>query len=151
MADTVSPAIRSRMMSAVRSKNTKPEIYIRKVLHALGYRFRLHRKDLPGKPDIVFPSRRSVIFVNGCFWHGHTCHAGALPATRREFWEEKIGKNRERDAMNTTALKVDGWRVLTVWECELKNPDTIQMVAKWLDQSKVGNRNMLPDSTPTDT
>jgi DNA mismatch endonuclease (patch repair protein) len=139
------------MMAAVRSKHTKPEIAVRKALHGLGYRFRLHRKDLPGKPDLVFPSRRAVIFVNGCFWHGHSCPAGALPATRREFWEDKIGKNRERDARNATALLEAGWRVLNVWECELKEPDSIERVTAWLDQFERLSRNMLPDSASTDT
>ena len=127
--DRVTPDQRSKMMAAVRSKNTKPELVIRKALHGMGYRFRVHRKDLPGKPDLVFPSRGAVIFVNGCFWHGHSCPAGALPATRREFWENKIGKNRDRDTGNTVTLQASGWRVLTVWECELRAPDAVALVA----------------------
>lgn len=122
------------MMAAVRSKDTKPEMTLRKALHALGYRYRLHQRHLPGKPDLVFPARRCVIFVNGCFWHGHHCPAGALPATRREFWEEKIGQNRARDARNTAELEALGWRVLTVWECDLRERSAISHVSGWLDR-----------------
>lgn len=124
-------------MRAVRSQNTKPELALRKALHVRGYRFRLHRKDLPGKPDLVFPALRAVIFVNGCFWHGHDCHAGALPATRRDFWAEKIGKNRERDVRNVRALQATRWHVLTVWECNLTKPTAVEQVAAWLDGLRI--------------
>ena len=121
--DRVTPEQRSKMMAAVRSKNTKSELLVRRELHARGYRFRLHRRDLPGKPDIVFPSRKSAIFVNGCFWHGHDCPAGALPATRHKFWEAKIGRNKERDAKSQSKLEAAGWNVLVVWECALRRPN----------------------------
>lgn len=108
-------------MSGIRGKNTKPEIQVRKLLHAAGYRFRLHRKDLPGKPDIVLPRYRVAILVHGCFWHGHeNCHLFRLPKSRTEFWEQKISGNIERDKKNLAALIDKGWRVLLVYECALK-------------------------------
>lgn len=149
--DKLTPKERSKNMAAVKSKDTEPEMFVRRSLHALGFRFRLHRKDLPGKPDLVFPSRRAVVLVHGCFWHGHTCRGGALPATRREFWEDKIGKNRLRDKRNVDLLLKLGWRVLTVWECELRDEDAISRIAAWLNQSREPKLNMLPDSTSTDT
>ena len=113
--------VRSRTMAAVRSKDTKPEMLVRRAAHALGYRFRLHRKDLPGKPDLVFPSRKAVIFVDGCYWHGHDCKRGArMPKTNVEYWQAKIARNMKRDANNIATLEADGWQVLTIWECELK-------------------------------
>ena len=118
MADIVSPEKRSDMMSGIRGKNTKPEIVVRQLLHRLGYRFRLHRKNLAGKPDIVLPKWRTVIFVNGCYWHGHDdCHLFRLPKTRTEFWTNKIEGNRTRDERNHTALEDAGWKVLVIWEC----------------------------------
>jgi len=119
LADVVDPATRSRMMSGIRGKNTKPELLIRKALHARGFRYRLHC-DLPGKPDICLPKYRAVIFVHGCFWHGHDCHLFKWPKTRPEFWEAKIGRNRELDGLSITALLKAGWRVGTIWECALK-------------------------------
>jgi len=118
--DVVDSATRSRMMSGIKGKNTKPELMIRAGLHRLGYRFRLHRKDLPGKPDLVFAKYRAVIFVHGCFWHGHGCHLFKWPSTRQEFWEAKIGRSRERDREVRTALRQLGWRSLVIWECALK-------------------------------
>lgn len=126
-------------MAAVRSKDTKPERFIRSELHSRGYRFRLHRPDLPGKPDIVFPSRRCAIFVNGCFWHGHDCPRGALPATRREFWEAKIGRNKARDAENQSRLEAAGWDVLVVWECDLHEPDSVDVIVSWLEAGRTRN------------
>lgn len=118
MTDIVSPEKRSDMMSGIRGKNTKPEITVRRLLHRLGYRFRLHRKDLPGKPDIVLPKWRTVIFVNGCYWHGHEdCHLFRPPKTRTEFWASKIKSNQERDMRNYAALRNAGWKVVVVWEC----------------------------------
>ena len=118
MTDIVSPEKRSDMMSGIRGKNTKPEITVRRLLHRLGYRFRLHRKDLPGKPDIVLPKWRTVIFVNGCYWHGHEdCHLFRPPKTRTEFWTSKIKSNQERDMRNYAALRNAGWKVVVVWEC----------------------------------
>lgn len=119
-ADIVAPAVRSRMMAGIRDRNTKPELTIRSALHRLGYRFRLHRRDLPGKPDLVFSKYRAVILVHGCFWHGHGCHLFKWPATRSEFWQEKINSNIARDRENLLALADDGWRVATIWECALK-------------------------------
>lgn len=110
-------------MSRIRAKDTGPEMVVRKMVHAAGYRYRLHRKDLPGKPDLVFPSRRAVIFVHGCFWHGHpdpTCKDAALPKSRLDYWLPKLSRNKERDAVSTEALEAAGWKVLTVWDCELK-------------------------------
>lgn len=120
-------------MAAVRSKNTKPEMVLRRALHRMGFRYSLHRRDLPGKPDLVFASRRTVVFVNGCFWHGHSCPAGALPKTRRDFWEAKIKTNRCRDQRNLDELNAKGWRAITVWECALRDPDTPLRLGDELD------------------
>ena len=118
MPDIVSSEKRSEMMSRIGGKNTKPEVLVRKALHAAGYRFRLHRKDLPGTPDIVLPGRRLAIFVNGCFWHGHQdCRLAKVPSTRTEFWAEKLRRNRERDQQAIDELRAKNWRVLVVWEC----------------------------------
>ena len=119
-ADTVSSAVRSRMMAAVKGKNTKPELAIRSALHRSGFRFRLHRKDLPGRPDLVFPGRNAVLFVHGCFWHGHDCHLFRWPKSREDFWRGKIRRNIERDRQQREALAEAGWRIGTVWECALK-------------------------------
>jgi DNA mismatch endonuclease, patch repair protein len=123
--DTLTRQQRSAAMSAVRGKDTKPELIVRRLLHALGFRYRLHIKDLPGKPDIVFRKRKCVIFVNGCFWHGHDCPRGGRPTSNVEFWQQKIGKNLERDRRVTEELNVAGWRALTVWECETKKEDLL--------------------------
>ena len=113
---------RSRNMAAIKSKNTKPEIAVRKMLHALGYRFRLHRKDLPGSPDIVLPKYKTVIFVHGCFWHRHeNCKFASTPKTRKEFWENKFNENMKRDKNNFKELKKLNWNLLVIWECETKN------------------------------
>ena len=119
-ADIVAPDVRSRMMAGIRGKDTKPELVIRSALHRLGFRFRLHRRDLPGKPDLVFPKYRAVILVHGCFWHGHDCHLFRWPKTRREFWEQKISSNVARDRRHLSELAARCWRVATVWECALK-------------------------------
>jgi DNA mismatch endonuclease (patch repair protein) len=111
---------RSANMRQIRSKDTAPELLLRTLAHSLGYRFRLHRKDLPGKPDLVFPARRKIIFLHGCFWHQHSeCREGRLPGTRREYWEPKLSKNLQRDAAARAALEAQGWQVMIVWECEL--------------------------------
>lgn len=126
MVDTISPKYRSEIMSRVRAKNTKPEMVVRRLLHAAGYRYRLHARDLPGKPDLVFPARRKVIFINGCFWHRHRdCALARLPKSRIEFWTDKLERNRERDERNVEALRDQGWEVLTVWECEIRDPTTL--------------------------
>ena len=124
MVDRVSPERRRYIMQRVGSRDTKPEMVVRRMLHALGYRYRLHRKDLPGRPDLAFPRRRKAIFVNGCFWHGHGCHLGQLPKSRLEYWGPKIRANRDRDERKAAELEAQGWRVMTVWQCELKEPDT---------------------------
>lgn len=114
-------------MAAIRGKDTAPEIGVRKLLHSLGYRFRLHRSDLPGKPDIVLKKYRTVIFVHGCFWHCHDCRFGSVtPATRAEFWSAKRQSNVDRDRRNRKALKALGWRALVVWECEMKSLETVK-------------------------
>lgn len=128
---TTSPAsaaaLRSRTMRAVRSKDTAPEMRVRRLAHRLGYRYRLHRKDLPGKPDLAFPSRRKVIFVHGCWWHRHDCpHGRRLPATRREYWLPKLSGNRRRDRENRRRLEASGWEVLTVWECEVTDDSALR-------------------------
>lgn len=113
---------RSRIMRAVKSRNTSPEMTLRRMLHAAGYRFRLHRKDLPGSPDIVLPGRKAVVFMHGCFWHGHDCARGARqPKANADYWRNKISRNVQRDAANERALRASGWRVKIVWECELKD------------------------------
>ena len=113
---------RSRNMSAIKSKNTKPEIKVRKVLHSMGYRFRLHAKDLPGSPDIVLPKYKTVIFIHGCFWHRHeNCKYASTPKTRQEFWEAKFRENINRDKLNQDNLSSKGWKIIIIWECEIRN------------------------------
>ena len=121
MADHVTPERCSYIMSSVRSKGTKPELLVRRTLHRLGYRYRIHRRDLPGSPDLVFPGRNKAIFVHGCFWHGHGCRWGRLPKTKLDYWKPKIEANRERDQRNLAALRDAGWSVKVVWQCELRN------------------------------
>lgn len=127
MADIVPVEVRSRMMSGIRGKNTRPEMLIRKALHMAGFRYRLHDNRLPGKPDLVFPKHHAVIFVHGCFWHGHDCHLFRLPATRTDFWETKIAGNVQRDQRAINILRDDGWRVATVWECALKGKTRLSL------------------------
>ena len=118
---------RSRNMSAIKSKNTKPEIAVRKLLHSMGYRFRLHRKDLPGSPDIVLPKYKTVIFVHGCFWHRHKdCKYSTTPKTRREFWENKFKANLKRDLEIQEKIKNLDWRSVVIWECETKNMENLR-------------------------
>jgi DNA mismatch endonuclease (patch repair protein) len=115
------PELRSRIMRAVKGANTAPEIAVRSMVHRMGYRFRLHRRDLPGKPDLVFPRLKKVLFVHGCFWHGHDCMRGArAPKANADYWRAKIARNRSRDLIHLRALKAEGWRAAVVWECELK-------------------------------
>jgi len=119
--DIMSPEQRSHRMSLIRGRNTTPELLVRSVIHRLGYRFRLHRKDLPGKPDLVFPARRRAVFIDGCFWHGHDCDIGHMPSSNVAYWNEKINNTRIRDARTRRLLRKQGWKVLTVRECEIKN------------------------------
>lgn len=120
--DKLSPAVRSRVMAAVRGKNTRPEMIVRSLLHHLGLRFRLHDKKLPGTPDIVLAKHKTVVFVHGCFWHCHSCSRGAVPKSRTEIWLPKLAANKVRDRLHRRALVSLGWRVVTVWECETKQP-----------------------------
>lgn len=120
MADRLTADQRRLNMSRVRAKNTRPELAVRRLLHGAGFRFRLHRRDLPGCPDIVLMRYRAAVFVHGCFWHGHSCSLFKMPATRTEFWSAKIEANRLRDAVAKTALRDAGWRNLWIWECALK-------------------------------
>jgi DNA mismatch endonuclease (patch repair protein) len=127
VTDVYSPEKRSAVMRRVKGRNTTPELAVRKALTALGARYRLHRKDLPGKPDIVMPGRRLALFVHGCFWHGHDCARGArVPKQNRDYWVDKVARNRARDAANREALAALGWRVETLWECDLKDPEVLR-------------------------
>lgn len=126
MTDTVSAVERSRLMSRVKGKNTRPEMLIRRLVHGAGYRYRLHGAKLPGKPDLVFASRRKVIFVHGCFWHRHDhCALARMPKSNREFWVAKLEGNKERDAANHRKLREMGWDVLVIWECELRDLEAV--------------------------
>jgi DNA mismatch endonuclease (patch repair protein) len=134
--DTVTPATRSRMMAAVRSKNTKPELAVRSLVHELGFRFRLHRTDLPGTPDLVFPRLRCVLFVHGCFWHRHqNCPATTTPKDNAEYWGAKFERNVERDHAAARELRALGWQVLVIWECQTRNaPQLRQKLKRFLDR-----------------
>lgn len=118
--DQMSPNRRSALMTRIRATNTQPEMAVRRMLHGLGYRYILHDKRLPGRPDLVFPSRHKVIFIHGCFWHGHSCGRGFRPKTNGAFWAKKLDRNKERDEEQIRELKGLGWQVLTVWECEVR-------------------------------
>lgn len=120
--DCVPKHIRSRIMAAVPQANTRPEMRVRQVAHCLGFRFRLHRRDLPGSPDIVFPRRKAVVFVHGCFWHHHGCSRSTVPSSNRAFWNKKFLENQRRDARVRRRLRQTGWRVLVVWECQTRDP-----------------------------
>ena len=138
MTDTLSAEKRSEIMSRVGSKDTKPELLIRKGLHARGFRYRLHMKALPGKPDLVFARYKAVIFINGCFWHGHACPRCRMPNSNKEYWKQKIASNMKRDKLNLRSLLDEGWRVLTIWECALTGRwklglnQIIAMASEWL-------------------
>lgn len=155
MVDIVDTATRSRMMSGIRGRDTKPEKLIRSLLHRRGFRFQINRRDLPGKPDIVFPGRHAVILVHGCFWHGHDCPLFRLPGTRTEFWAAKIAGNRANDARVKQALLDAGWRVGTIWECALRGrdrdiPGAIDVLAAWLqgDTQIIELRGPTPSVSP---
>jgi DNA mismatch endonuclease, patch repair protein len=138
--DKVTPEQRSKNMAAVKNKNTTPEMRVRRALHSMGYRFRLHRKDLPGCPDIVLPKYRWCIFVHGCFWHQHTgCKRATLPETRKEFWENKFGKNKKRDEFAVDELKRLGWKTIIIWECETKNKGILfKIISERLQLNELG-------------
>jgi len=130
--DTLTVEKRSENMRRIRCKGMKPEMLVRSLVHRLGYRFRLHAKDLPGKPDLVFRRQRKVIFVDGCFWHGHRCKEGKrVPKSNTGYWTEKIARNRHRDSISRKRLIAEGWKVLTIWECD-KEPDIRAKVEKFL-------------------
>lgn len=134
MTDIVDPATRSRMMSGIKSQNTKPEIIIRSIIHRHGFRFRLHAKELPGTPDIVLPKYRSVIFVHGCFWHKHNCNLFKMPKTREYFWREKFERNIAHDTRSRNSLVASGWRVCILWECAIRgNKKNISHVAEKIE------------------
>ncbi len=138
MTDIVDQATRSRMMSGIRSRNTKPERLLRKALHSLGFRYRLHDTKVLGHPDLVFPKYHAVLFIHGCFWHGHDCSLFRYPETRTEFWKEKIRKNQERDTKIRKVLADAGWRIGVVWECTLKGKyrigleESVNRIVFWL-------------------
>ncbi|WP_215767519.1 very short patch repair endonuclease [Gluconobacter cerinus] len=124
--DTLNPTARSELMRRVRGKDTQPEMIVRRLAHRLGYRFRLHRRNLPGHPDLVFPARRAVIFVHGCFWHQHDCSRGARrPISNKAYWHSKLDRNIERDREAREQLESQGWRVLVLWECEMRDADQL--------------------------
>lgn len=143
MADIVSPEVRSKMMSGIRGKNTRPEMKVRCGLHAAGYRYRLHQKTLPGKPDIVLPRYKAVIFVHGCFWHGHLCHLFKWPSSQNEFWKQKIEGNIKKDMENNATLSKAGWRIMVIWECAIKGRDRwpfealIAETSRWLESDSM--------------
>ncbi|MGX5842689.1 very short patch repair endonuclease [Mesorhizobium sp. ArgA1] len=142
MADNISSEKRSSVMRAVRAKDTSPERLVRSLLHRSGYRFRLHRSDLPGKPDIVLPKHRAVVFVHGCFWHSHSdpaCKRARMPKSRTEYWKPKLERNARRDAVAVTELGVRGWRTMVVWECELDDIDAVKRrLGQFLGATLVG-------------
>lgn len=152
MADIVDKKTRSRMMSGIKGKNTKPEIKIRKALFAKGFRYRLHAKKLPGKPDLVFPKHRAAIFVHGCFWHGHGCSLFKWPTSNEVFWEKKITGNKNKDVLNVENLEELGWRVLIVWECAVRGPHklgleiAVERISQWItsESSSLEIRERLP-------
>ena len=149
MTDVVDSKTRSRMMSGIGTKNTKPELVVRSLLHRLGFRYRLHRKDLPGKPDLVLPRYEVAVLVNGCFWHGHECHLFKWPKSNREFWKQKIDGNRDRDLRVQKELGELGWHVMVVWECATRGKTDIHLqslgarMARWIeaDATRIRRKN----------
>ena len=125
MTDILTPAERSALMGRIQAKDTKPEIFVRRALHALGYRFRTHVRSLPGRPDIVFSKRRKAVFVHGCFWHRHGCSKTYTPKSRKKFWQDKFSANMERDRRVQDLLARDGWKLFVAWECEIETDETI--------------------------
>ena len=136
MVDTLTVEQRSALMAKIRGVDTKPELFVRKALYARGYRYRLHAKDLPGRPDLVFRKRRAVVFVHGCFWHRHGCKKTTHPKSRHDYWQEKFASNVARDKRNQEQLTEDGWRVFVVWECELE--EALDRLAAFLGPPSVG-------------
>lgn len=138
MVDRFTTEHRSRIMASVRSRDTKAELRVRSLAHRLGYRFRLHRNDLPGSPDLAFPRLKKVIFVHGCFWHRHGCHRTTTPASNRAFWEQKFQRNISRDAKALNELRLLGWEALVIWECELKDERLKEKIRKFLQNRLPG-------------
>ncbi|MCL4782787.1 MAG: DNA mismatch endonuclease Vsr [Bryobacterales bacterium] len=137
--DSLSPDQRSERMSRVRSRDTKPELIVRKLVHRMGFRFRLHRRDLPGNPDLVFPGRDKIIFVHGCFWHRHgvRCKLTRWPKSKLDFWKPKLEENQRRDRRNQQALRTLGWKVMVVWECQLKEADKLaERIRRFLEEER---------------
>lgn len=144
--DKISAEQRSENMRRIRSEDTSPEMLVRRTVHGLGYRYRLHGQDLPGKPDLVFAGRRKVIFVNGCFWHGHEdpgCPIVRLPKSNPDYWLPKLERNKERDVANRAALKKANWDVLTVWECETRDSDTLAKTIRKFLGSRANKRTRI--------
>jgi DNA mismatch endonuclease (patch repair protein) len=132
--DPLTPAERSERMSRIRSTDTKPEMIVRRLVHGMGYRYRLHAKDLPGHPDLVFRRRKKIILVNGCFWHQHGCRQYRQPLTKSSFWEPKLARNKARDHQVQRELTQLGWRVLVIWECQLKKEEALRtLISEFLD------------------
>jgi len=140
--DIVPPETRSRMMAGIKGRDTGPELFLRRGLHARGFRYRLHGRDLPGSPDLVFPARRAVVFVHGCFWHAHPCRFSKIPDSRRAFWSDKLVRNRERDSRDVRLLSAAGWKILVVWTCALRTRSlrakTLDEAAAWLEGCEAG-------------
>lgn len=135
------PETRSRIMRAIKSRDTGPEMLVRRLAHRMGYRYRLHRKGLPGRPDLVFPSRKKVVFVHGCFWHQHDCpHGSRLPKSNQDYWLPKLARNKERDEENVAELLAQGWEVLIIWQCETKDLESLQArIWRFLEDAQYGN------------
>jgi len=150
MADIHTPEQRSHNMAAIRSKNTRPELRVRSLLYSLGYRFRLHRKDLPGRPDIVLPKYRAIILVHGCFWHSHSCRSGSvIPKTHPKFWADKRRRTSERDVQTVNALCSLGWKVTVIWECQSKSEEELKrLLASALPPSSGKSRRIRPGKQP---
>lgn len=139
MVDTLTPDARSALMARIRGVDTKPELWVRRALHAQGYRFRLHVRGLPGRPDIVFAKRRTAVFVHGCFWHRHGCKKTTHPKSRQDYWQDKFAKNVARDRRNLDALASDGWRIFVVWECEVAGDGTLlDRLSTFLGPPRIG-------------
>ncbi|MHB9031072.1 MAG: very short patch repair endonuclease [Candidatus Latescibacterota bacterium] len=150
MTDVFSKAERSGIMRKIKSKNTKPEMALRSALHKRGFRFRIHVADLPGKPDIVLPKYKTVIQVRGCFWHGHSCKAADLPASNREYWVKKVGRNRERDRVNDLRLSNLGWKVIIVWECEISSKVFLERKTADIEDTLISAKPQEPEIGRTD-
>ena len=153
MADTMTPEQRHRCMAAIKGKDTKPEMLVRRYLHSLGYRYGLHNKKLPGSPDLVLRKYKTVIFIHGCFWHGHEgCKFYRLPKTNEVFWQEKITRNQQRDQETSRLLRAKGWNVITIWECDLKSKDkrekTLSKLNLLLQHIKSPSSNYFVDTEP---